>query len=70
MGYCIMRYTTTSHYTCLLKMAAGQSQTTTLTCVTGLAVNHPEIALTLEKCRNHCLLYLNLALFYELCDFS
>ena len=39
-----------------------------------LVVNHPEIALTLEKCliqgKNHRLLYLNWALFYELCNFS
>ena len=33
------------------KMAAGQSQTTmvTCTCKVSLVVNHPEIALTLEK---------------------
>ena len=32
------------------KMAAEQSQTTMLTCKVFLVVNHPEIALTLEKC--------------------
>ena len=42
---------------------AKQSRTTTLTCKAYLVVNHPEIALTLEKCliqgKNHCLPYLN-----------
>ena len=45
------------------KMAAEQSQTTTLICKACLVVNLPQIALTLKKCliqgKNHCFLYLN-----------
>ena len=36
------------------KMAAELSRTTTLTCKAFLVVNHPEIALTLEKCWLNC----------------
>ena len=32
------------------KMATKRSQTTLLTCKEFLIVNHPEVALTLEKC--------------------
>ena len=74
VGYYITHYTA-SHTTCLLKWPPNNHEQPCLrTCKVCLVVNHPEIALTLEKCliqgKNHCLLYLNWALFYELCDFS
>ena len=63
VGYYIMRYTA-SYTTCLLKWPPNYHEQPCLrTCKACLVVNHPEIALTLEKCliqgKNQCLLYLN-----------
>ena len=55
------------------KMAAKQSRTTTLTkctCKACLVVNHPEIALTLEKCIIQGKITWIEHFFYELCTFS
>ena len=50
VGYYMMHYTA-CHDTCLSNwLPNNQSRTTMPICKASLAVNHPEIALTLEKC--------------------
>ena len=72
VGYYMMGYTA-CHDSCLSKwLPNNQSRTTTLICKACLALNHTEIALTLEKCLIQgkiivCFPWIE-RFFYELCD--
>ena len=74
VGYYMTCYTA-CHDTCFSKwLPNNESWTTTHVCKVCLVVNHPEIALTLEKCLIQgkiivCFPWIE-CFFYELCDFS